>query len=158
MAIVRDIFAVNFGGVTYTMFTPIYYEFKPGNGRACENSRAYARDTARPGRPVGTRSWILERWMGVGEAKEDEMPLPTSLIRRVPNVVHACTLDGCGQAEACQHAMYEGRPRVVRMAMASGCTCSAKAKRVRRIVHKCSSNDLWLLSPFDLGNKGRVQW
>ena len=160
VALVRDISAADFGGVTYTMFTPIYYEFKRGSGPpgGGENATSYARDIPRNGRPVGTRSWILERWMGGVDALADEMPLPTSLIRRVPNVVHACTLDGCGQAEACQHAMYKGRPPVVRMAMPSGCTCSAKAKRVRRIVHNCTNNDLWFLSPFDMGNKGRVQW
>jgi hypothetical protein len=155
---VRDIYSVNFGGVTYTVFTPIYYEFVPTNGACGENVQAYSRDTTRQGRPVGTRSWIIQRWMGVNDALEDEMPLPTSVIRRVPNIVHACTVGGCEQAEACKHAMYVGLPRVVRVLLTSGCTCSAKAKRVRRIVHSCKDNDRWLISPFDMGNKGHVQW
>ena len=156
---VRDICAVISGGVAYTMFTPIYYEFKRGSGPRGENAAAYARDTGgRTNRPVGTGSWILERWMGAAGAKEDEMPLPTSLIRRVPNIAHYCTLDGCGEATACKHAMYEGLPRIVRMVVTSGCTCSAKKKAARRIVHNCGNNDLWLLSPFDMGNKSRVRW
>ena len=158
---VRDIFAVEVGGVYYSMFTPVYYEFfdAPSGTPAGENLMAYARDTARgAARPVGTQSWIVERWMGGAGALLDEMPLPTGVIRRVPNIVHACTVGGCTSRDACVHGMYTGLPEPVRTMLASGCSCSAKAKCTRRIVHSCGSNDRWLVSPFDLGNKSRVQW
>ena len=158
---VRDVFAVQVGGACYSMFTPVYFEFKdaPKGTPAGENLIAYARDTARgAARPVGTQSWILERWMGGEGALLDETPLPTSLICRVPNVVHACTTLGCRSDEACVHSMYTGLPEPVRTMLTGRCSCSAKAKRARRIVHNCKDNDLWLLSPFDLGNKSRVQW
>ena len=158
---VRDIFAVQVGGVYYTLFTPVYYEFSdaPKGTPAGENLIAYERDTARgSARPVGTESWVVKRWMGGVGALLDEMPLPTSLIRRVPNIVHACTINGCRSADACVHGMYTGLPEPVRTMLAGGCLCSAKAKRTRRIVHNCASNDRWLVSPFDLGNKSRVLW
>jgi hypothetical protein len=158
---VRDIYAVQVGGVYYSMFTPVYYEFfdAPSGTPAGENVLAYARDTARgAARPVGTLSWIVERWMGGDGALIDEMPLPTAVIRRVPNIVHACTVGGCTSKEACVHGMYTGLPEPVRTMLTSGCKCSAKAKCTRRIVHSCRDNDRWLVSPFDLGNKSRVQW
>ena len=158
---VRDIFAVQVDDVYYTVFTPVYYEFvdAPRGTPPHENALAYLRDTARGNsRPVGTQSWIVTRWLGDAGALIDEMPLPTSLIHRVPNIVHACTIGGCTVDDACVHGMYIGLPEPVRTMLTAGCSCSAKAKRTRRIVHKCHSNDRWLVSPFDLGNKSRVQW
>lgn len=161
VARVRDIFAVEVGGVFYTLFTPVYYEFAdaPSGTDPGENILAFARDTPRgAARPVGTNSWIVERWMGGTGAQLDEQPLPTSVIHRVPNVVHACTAGGCKSAAACVHGMYVGLPEPVRSMMSQGCRCSAKLKSARRIVHNCMSNDRWLVSPFDLSNKSVVKW
>ena len=133
---------------------------------AGENLMAYARNTARgAARPVGTQSWIVERWMGGAGALLDEMPLPTGVIRRVPNML-ACTDGAClhrrwlhVQGRVCARYVYglagagadDAHERVLVLSEGEmhGCT---------RRVHNCSSNDRWLVSPFDLGNKSRVQW
>jgi hypothetical protein len=166
VARVRDINAVEADGVRYTLITPIYYEFinteegQPRSSAAAagENVLAWARDTSRSAAcPVGTHSWIVTRWLGGPGSLQDETPLPTGIIRRVPNIVHFCA-GACKPAEACAHGMYVHLAEPARTLLCRGCTCSAKQKSVRRIVHQCKDNDRWLISPFDLGNRSRVEW
>jgi hypothetical protein len=162
LARVREVWSVLVDGVHYPLFTPIYYEFPKTTGRAPAGAvAAWLRDTdGAKGCGVGTQCWMVRPWTGLPGSKADEAPVPTSLIMRVPNVVHFCKGSSCKVKAACQHQVHAGLTGAVAVMEARGCHCTDAQRNVMRPVHQCSGadNNMWLVSPFDFGNKGVVQW
>ena len=150
-------------GVEHHLIVPAYFEFarNVNANTALPPALRFVRDTVGMRRcGVPTQGFLLHFWDGNCPGN---MPVPLSLLRRLPNLVHYCNT-GCKVEPAvyvCPHNIYDNPPPALGRLCKRACklfNCKPTAK-CERVVHACASGGkLWMLGEVEAYGSGRVQW